>query len=347
MYSVSGVTFFMFRGEGAYNWAGRSDVDEKVKSDQGRVLLALRAQRSNLPTQVMWKDYIAALAITEKEMHGMRLGGPVFGKDLDPERWVEALKVAGYRAAYCPVANEASPELIEAYVAAAAQADIVIAEVGAWSNPLSADEGERQKAMNLCKRQLALADAIGARCCVNIAGSRGTLWDGPHPLNLTRETFEMIVAQVREIIDEVQPRRAFYALETMPWIYPDSPDSYLELINAIDREQFAVHLDPVNLVCSPQRYFKNGALIHECFSKLGPYIKSVHAKDILLSDRLTTHLDEVRPGLGFLDYRTFLDEMKKLPADTSIMLEHLQTEEEYRQAAEYVRSVASDLDIIL
>lgn len=277
----------------------------------------------------------------------MRLGGPVFGKDLDPERWVAAVKAAGYRAAYCPVGSDASPEVIQSYAAAAAQADIVIAEVGAWSNPISPDEGERQKAIDLCKRQLALADAIGARCCVNIAGSRSTLWDGPHPLNLTRETFEMIVAWVRETIDEVKPQRTFFALETMPWIYPDSPDSYLELINAIDREEFAVHLDPVNLVCSPQRYFKNGALIHECFSRLGPYIKSAHAKDIKLGDQLTTHLDEVRAGLGFLDYRTFLSEMEKLPADTPIMLEHLQTEEEYRQAAEYVRSVASDLDITL
>jgi sugar phosphate isomerase/epimerase len=277
----------------------------------------------------------------------MRLGGPVFVKELDPERWVTALKAAGYRAAYCPVGKDASPEVIQAYADAAAKADIIISEVGAWSNPLSPDEGERQNALAHCKHQLALADAIGARCCVNIAGSRGTRWDGPHPLNLTRETFEMIVAQVRDIIDEVQPKRTFYTLETMPWAYPDSPDSYLELINAIDRERFGVHFDPVNLICSPQRYFKNGKLIKECFSKLGPYIKSLHAKDILLSDHLTTHLDEVRPGQGYLDYRTLLNELNNLPADTPIMLEHLDKEDEYRQAAEFVRSVAVDLDIAL
>jgi sugar phosphate isomerase/epimerase len=275
----------------------------------------------------------------------MRLGGPVFVKQLDPERWIAALKGAGYRAAYCPVGTEVSSEMVRAYAEAAARADIVIAEVGAWSNPLSADEGERQKALEHCKRQLALADEIGARCCVNIAGARGALWDGPHPLNLTRETFEMVVALVREIIDAIQPRRAFYTLETMPWMYPDSPDSYLELFNAIDREQFGVHLDPVNLVCSPQRYFNNGAFLHECFTKLGPYIKSVHAKDIQLSDRLTTHLAEVRPGQGYLDYRTLLSEMAKLPADTPIMLEHLEKEEEYCLAAEYVRSIANDLSI--
>ena len=72
-----------------------------------------------------------------------------------------------------------------------------------------------------------MADEIGARCCVNIAGSRGAKWDGPHPADLTPETFDLIVQSVREIIDAVKPTRAFYTLETMPWMYPDSADSYL------------------------------------------------------------------------------------------------------------------------
>jgi sugar phosphate isomerase/epimerase len=277
----------------------------------------------------------------------MRLGGPVFIEQKNPDTWAAAVKAKGYRAAYCPVQAEVGDDVIQAYAAAASQADIVIAEVGAWSNPLSADETERRKAVALCKEQLALAEKIGARCCVNIAGSRGPRWDGPHPDNLTSETFDQIVSVVREIIDAVKPRRTYYTLEPMPWMYPDSPDSYLELLRVIDREQFGVHLDPVNMVCSPQRYFSNGAFLRECFEKLGPYIKSVHAKDILLSDRLTTHLDEVRPGLGYLDYRTFLREMDRLPADTPIMLEHLEKEEEYQLSAEYVRSVAGESGIAL
>lgn len=285
----------------------------------------------------------------------MRLGGPVFVQEMDPERWVAAVKAAGYRAAYCPVTADGweyakaigDEDEIKAYSAAAAREDIVIAEVGAWSNPLSPDAETRRKAIEHCQRQLALADAIGARCCVNIAGSCGAQWDGPHTDNLTGETFEQIVATVREIIDQVQPRSTYYTLEPMPWIYPDSPESYLELIRAIDRERFAVHLDPVNMINCPRRYFNNGAFLSECFTKLGPYIQSVHAKDILLEERLTTHLDEIRPGLGGVDYRTFLREMAKLPADTPLMLEHLPAEQEYRSAAGYVRAVAGELGLTL
>ncbi|MDP2895909.1 MAG: TIM barrel protein [bacterium] len=269
----------------------------------------------------------------------MRLGGPILERYESPDAWVAALKKLGYSAAYCPVGAGEKDDVVAAYASAADKANIVIAEVGAWSNPISPDEKTRKAALAKCREQLALADRIGARCCVNISGSRSEQWDGPHPDNLTEATFDVIVETTRSIIDEVKPTRTCFTLETMPWAYPDSADSYLRLIKAIGRERFAVHFDPVNLVCSPQRYFGSGDLIRECFQKLGPYVKSCHAKDILLHPRLTTHLDEVRPGLGGLDYAAFLQELKRIP-DTPLMLEHLPNEEEYRLAAEHIRSVA-------
>ena len=246
-----------------------------------------------------------------------------------------------------PVRNTADAATIRTYAEAAADADIIIAEVGAWSNPLSPDEAERRVALAYCQKQLALADTLGAQCCVNIAGSLSTQWDGPHPNHFTEETFERIVKSVQSIIDAVQPERAFYALETMPWMYPDSPDSYLRLIQAIDRPQFAVHLDPVNMISSPQRYLQNADFLRECFAKLGPYIQSCHAKDIALDSRLTVHLDEACPGQGGLDYRVYLTELNQLASDTTLMLEHLSSEAEYAQAAQYIRTVAAEVKILL
>lgn len=269
----------------------------------------------------------------------MRLGGPILKETNSPESWVAAVKSAGYRAAYCPVPLEADSETIRAYAKAAGEADITIAEVGAWSSPLSSDPHEAGTALDKCKKALSLADSIGAKCCVNIAGSIGPKWDGPFAADLTEVTFERIVDVVRTIIDDVQPVRTFYTLETMPWMYPDSPDAYLRLIKAIDRPAFAVHLDPVNLVSSPQRYFNNGKLIEECFEKFGKYIKSCHAKDVILRDHFTVHLDEVRPGLGKLDYFVLLKELNRLGPDTPLMLEHLSSEEEYRSAAAFILQI--------
>jgi sugar phosphate isomerase/epimerase len=287
---------------------------------------------------------VAELPAGQAGPRPLRLGGPTFEKYADPEGWVQVLKKLGYRAAYCPVGAKAPDDVVKAYARAAQKADIIIAEVGAWSNPISPDEKTRRAALEKCRTQLALADRIGARCCVNISGSRGKQWDGPSPQNFADETFDMIVQTTRAIIDEVRPTRTYFALETMPWAYPDSPDSYLRLLKAIDRKRFAAHLDPVNLVCSPQRYFANGDLIRECFRKLGPYIKSCHAKDIILRTKLTTHLDEIRPGLGGLDYAAYLTELSKIPG-TPLMLEHLKSAEEYRLAAEHVRSVAASISL--
>jgi sugar phosphate isomerase/epimerase len=59
-----------------------------------------------------------------------------------------------------------------------------------------------------------------------------------------------------------------------------------------------------------------------------------------LADRLTVHLDEVRPGQGALDYPRLLRGLERLEPDIPLMLEHLPSEEEYGAAAEYVRAVA-------
>lgn len=276
------------------------------------------------------------------------LGGPLAQTYIDSEEWLAALRERGYTAAYCPVSiEETNPIIIQDFSEAARQANIIIAEVGAWSNPLSPDESTRQAAIDTCQRSLSLADEIGAYCCVNIAGSRSPKWDGPCAVDLTDDTFDLIVETVRAIIDAVKPKRTFYTLETMPWLLPDSPDSYLELIKAIERPAFAVHLDPVNLINSPRLYFQNTALIKACLAKLGPYIKSCHAKDIILRDHLTVHLDEVRPGLGGFDYSVFLRELNALDRTIPLMLEHLPRDEDYRQAANFIRSVAEHEGITL
>jgi len=276
----------------------------------------------------------------------IRLGGPLFDPYDDPDTWIRILKGYGYRAAYCPVEAGADDALIKAYKHAAEMNDVVIAEVGAWSNPISPDSEEAAQAIEKCIRGLELAERIGARCCVNISGSRNEkYWAGPHPDNLTPEVFDLVVEITRKIIDAVQPTRTFFVLEAMPWSFPDSAETYLQLLKAIDRKHFGVHLDPVNMITSPRDYFNNGKLIREMFTRLGPRIKSCHAKDITLrEDNYIPQLDEVRPGLGNLDYPVFLADLARLK-DVPLMMEHLDSAEEYYLAASHIRAVGKSAGI--
>ena len=275
----------------------------------------------------------------------MRFGTFIGGCKSAEEQAARA-RLAGYTAigvdaSFCPT-DDAKRQ----YRDVAKKCELQLAEVGAWSNPISSIPEKRRKGLELCKTSLALADELGARCCVNISGSRGLRWDGPHPANLTAETFDMIVQSVREIIDAVKPTRSFYTLETMPWMYPDSADSYLALFKAIDRKAFAVHFDPVNLVCSPQLVYQTGTLIRDFVSKLGAHIRSVHCKDIRIADTLTVHLEECRPGLGVLDHATLFRELARLDPEIPVMMEHL-PDDEYPLAAKYLRTAAAAAGVTL
>jgi sugar phosphate isomerase/epimerase len=272
--------------------------------------------------------------------------GTFIGDCKSAEEQAAKARMAGYTAMGVNGAFCSTDDAKREYRAIAKKYEIQLAEAGAWSNPISSVPEKRREGLELCKTNLALAEELGARCCVNIAGSRGLRWDGPHPANLTAETFDMIVQSVREIIDAVKPTRTFYTLETMPWMYPDSADSYLALFKAIDRKAFAVHFDPVNLVCSPQIVYNTGALIRDFVAKLGAHIRSVHCKDIRISDNLTVHLEECRPGLGVLDHPTLFRELAKLDPDIPVMMEHL-PDEEFPLAAKYLRTAAAAAGVTL
>jgi sugar phosphate isomerase/epimerase len=275
----------------------------------------------------------------------MRFGGPILKPYAHPDEWLERVREMGYSAVYFPVDHTAPEDLIQTYVRLARSNNLALPEVGAWSNPLSRDPMIATAAFTTCCCQLDLAERIGAACCVNIAGSCSDIWDGPHADNYSEDTFALIVDTVRRIIDTVKPQHAAYSLELMPWMLPDSADTYLELIKAIDRSQFAVHLDPVNIICSPRAYYANGHIIQECFDKLGPWIRSCHAKDIRLENQLTTHLVEAIPGQGHLDYRTYLSCVNRLPGDVALMMEHLSDQEQVLQGAAYIRRVAGEISI--
>lgn len=207
-------------------------------------------RRNFMKLGVMSAVYLAAsskgvMGMNNKDNPAIRLGGPVF-KDVgdDPAAWIQAHKEWGYSAAYCPVDADAPAELIKAVVEEAAKSNLIIAEVGAWSNPISPDDKMRKDAIDYCCIQLDLADRIGANCCVNIAGSRNPeQWDAPHEDNLKPETFDMIVEVTQEIIDTVKPKRTFWTLETMPYVFPNSVDSYAKCIEKIDRDRFAAHFE--------------------------------------------------------------------------------------------------------
>jgi sugar phosphate isomerase/epimerase len=276
----------------------------------------------------------------------IRLGGPVNSISPDPEELAQAHRRLGYRAAYCPNVDLQDTARIRDFERTFARNDVVIAEVGRWVNLLDADAARRAKNLRLVTDGLALADAIGARCCVDIAGSfHPTIWYGPDPRNLTQEFFDAAVENARKIVDAVKPRRAKFCYEMMGWSLPDSPDACLKMIKAVDRPAFAVHLDPCNLINSPQRFYHRTELLNECFDKLGEWIVSCHAKDLAWDVEMNVHFREVPLGMGHLDYATYLKRLAALPGDVPLMLEHMKDQTEYARCRSHLLATGKKLGL--
>ena len=271
----------------------------------------------------------------------VRLGGPIFLKSDDPTLLAKEHRRLGYSAAYCPAVTLKDSAQLKAIEAAFKAENVVIAEVGAWKNMLDPDPVARKANIEYVSERLALAEAVGARCCVDIAGSfNPKVWYGPHKDNLSQRFFDATVENVRKVIDATKPKRTTFTVEMMGWNLPDTPDNYLRLIKAVDRPAFAVHVDICNIINNPEKFYNSRAVIEETFRKLGKWIMSCHAKDLAFVPEMNVHFVEVIPGRGELDYRSYLTELAKLPQDAPLMLEHLKSAAEYDEGREYIQKVA-------
>jgi sugar phosphate isomerase/epimerase len=288
----------------------------------------------------------AAAMLASASTRRIRLGGPIFLKSADPRELAHEHRKLGYSAAYCPDAKADDSVRVREIEKAFAAENVVIAEVGAWVNMLDPDLEKSRKNLRYVSERLALAEAVGARCCADIAGSfNPTVWYGQHPKNLSKEFFDATVSNCRHVIDEIKPKRTKFTIEMMGWSLPDGPDAYLKLIRAVDRSGFAVHMDVCNGINSPARFYRSGEFIAECFRTLGPWIASCHAKDLQWIPEMNVHFLEVVPGRGEVDYRSYLTELSKLPIDAPLMLEHLKTAEEYDEGKRHIMKVADELGL--
>lgn len=276
----------------------------------------------------------------------MRLGGSVMKPYNSPKEWLAHVKELGYSAVIFPVESTAPLSVIREYEQVCRDNDLLIGEVGAWRNVMARDEKERAANMDWNIRQLELAETVGANCCVNISGSFAEMWDGYHPDLDTKETWDLVVSNTQKIIDAVKPTRTSYSLEPMPWMVPESPEQYLQLLKDVDRPAFKVHLDYCNMLNSIERYRHASEFITHCFDLLGENIVSIHAKDALIvQGALPVNINEIMPGKGSIDLSLVTKLAHQLGDDIPVFVEHLDTHEDYLQAAAAMREAARKANV--
>lgn len=274
----------------------------------------------------------------------MRIGGSVMKPYSSPKEWLSIVRELGYGAVIFPVDSSADAGTRQAYLRCAQDNDLVIGEVGVWRNVMDRDPAQREAHIGYAIRQLELAEEVGARCCVNIAGAWSPLWDGYDPGHGTRAFYDGVVETTQRIIDAVKPQRTSFTLEPMPWMCPESPEEYLQLLRDVDRGAFGVHLDFANMISSLPRYRGASGFISRCFELLGPQIRSIHAKDLMIDDTvLPLCIREVPPGQGSIDLALALRLAAQLEGDVPVFVEHLDSHEAYMAASAHMRALAAQL----
>lgn len=266
----------------------------------------------------------------------MRLGLSVPITTESPQKWAECQHNLGCKSVVFPLNCNDSDSLIDEYTKQAQAYNLIIAEVGIWRSPFSPDNSREN--LKYCIEQLALADRIGARCCVNVAGSSHERWDGAYRDNFSNERWKQIVSTVRTIIDEVKPTNTYFTLEPMPWMIPTGPDDYLKLLEDVDRDAFAVHMDIINMINCPKRFFFQEDFMDEVFDKLGAKIRSCHLKDIKLLSDYTFMLKECGCFEGDFNLKHYVNLASSVDPDMPMIIEHLNTNEEYITSLKSVQS---------
>ncbi len=225
--------------------------------------------------------------------------------------------------------------------------DVVIYEVGGYTNLITPDEEKRKKNLAGLAHCLEVAESVGCPMVGTVAGCRDPRYlINVHPDNWSSATWNLLVKSIRQVIRDTAGMKAVIGMEAQVTTIIDGPRAHLRLMEELGNERVRVNLDPANMV-SLHNYYHTTELIHECFDLLGENIMGCHAKDTyIIPDRQTVLVQEVCPGKGVLDYRAYLARMSRLAWPRALEPEHI-ADDEYPEAKAYIERVAKETGVRL
>lgn len=215
---------------------------------------------------------------------------------------------------------------------------------GYWQRLIDPDEGRRRQAVRTLQEALRVAGDLGARGIDTGPGSMSATgpWN-PHPDNWSPKSREQLVRSLRECAKAAEDHNVFLSMEGHQLVTLEDAEVTKEVLDAVGSRFVRCDFDPVNWI-TLKTVFHTGPAVEAMMDALGPHIVSAHAKDIVIEDRLTLHLETVAAGRGLLDYRTFLRRMEALDPDYPVIVEAA-GEKDLPEVGAFLRRIAEELGI--
>lgn len=229
--------------------------------------------------------------------------------------------------------------------AALKQHDVVIFEVGGYTNMLHPDTATRQKNLKSLAMCIETADKIDCKMVGTISGSLDPVnFFNVTPDNWTEKTWKTLVESVKQVLRDTAGCKASLGMEAQVTTNIDGPKAHRRLMDDVGDKRVAVNLDPVNM-CSLSNYYHTTELLTECFSLLGEQILGAHAKDTyIIPDQQTVHVQEVCSGRGVMDYETYLVLLSRMKWPRTLLPEHVPADQ-LIEAKAYIEKVAAKVGV--
>ena len=208
------------------------------------------------------------------------------------------------------------------------------------------DETIRREAVKVLSAAVRLNAALGARGTHTGPGSlnpKGAWF--PHPYNGTQQAKDQLIKSLREVAPVAEGEGIYIGMEGHVLVTLNSAETMREVLAAVDSPRVKCDLDPVNWVTLDTVY-ETGPAIKEMARTLEGFIIGGHSKDVVIEDKLVTHISECPTGLGLLDYDAFLPLIESMDPDFPLLVEHCSTEDLPRISA-YLHGKCGELGIVI
>jgi sugar phosphate isomerase/epimerase len=234
-----------------------------------------------------------------------------------------------------PFPTELSPDTIEAIKEGFSERQLTLAALSGTYNMIDPDPQARQVGAEGLNRVIALAPSLGTALVTLCTGSRdpGNMWR-KHPDNDSPEAWADLLVQMEKALRLAEKYGVTLGVEPEIGNTINSVPKARLLLDEVRSSRLKIVMDGANI-------FQRGQLpnmrkvLDEAFELLGSDIVLAHAKD-LDKDGEAGH---VAAGRGRLDYRYYMELLKRSGFEGSIILHALKPAEAKDRLA-FVRSVA-------
>ena len=222
--------------------------------------------------------------------------------------------------------------------------DLPICAVSGYTNIVHPDPAARRRKLDMLRAMLRHARAFGTPYVISETGTYATESEWvSDPRNKTEAGFAECRAVIAELAQVAYDHGAVFLLETYVNNVVGSVEETVRMFAEVDHPGLGLLMDPTN-------YFEDhnidamGAVLRQIFDTLSDRVRIAHAKDVKRSastaekhadiDASDAHsfrgvgaIELPAPGLGALDYDSYLRLLSRKHPNIPLVIEHLEEED--------------------